>query len=261
MRLLVTRPVPDDACTAATLRSHGHHVLSAPMLCMEKLDCTFPEGPYSALLMTSANAARAVAGGPLCAKLSGLPVYTVGRHTAEAARSAGFREVHCADGDRGDLALMLRGEPSSRLFLHLAGEDRAGDFHFPPAAGRVVVAVVYRMAKAGCFPADVEMALREGQIEGVLHYSRRSAQAYVECAARVGLLPGALDRRHFCLSGQVAEPLVAQQLGRQAVGGVKIAAHPDEAALIALVDSCAKDSCADNSSAKGSSGAMRSAKR
>ena len=150
----------------------------------------------------------------------------------------------------GILAEMLRGGFPSRLFLYLAGDDRAGDFQFPLAEGQIVVAVVYRMAKAGRFPADVEMALREGQIEGVLHYSRRSAQAYVECAARVGLLPGALDPRHFCLSEQVTEPLVAQQLGGQAVGGVRVAAHPDEAALIALVDSCARNTCAQNSSMK-----------
>jgi uroporphyrinogen-III synthase len=237
MRLLVTRPAPDGERTAGALRAHGHDVLTAPMLRMETLDCAFDDRPYAGVVMTSANAVRAMAGDPRCAKLAALPAFTVGRHTAEAAHAVGFRDVHCANGDRNDLADMLRArrDASSRPLLYLAGEDRAGELELALAPTPIVTAVVYRMVKVERFPVAVESALARRQIDGVLHFSRRSAQAYIDCAGRAGLLGRALEPRHFCLSRQVAGLLAAQNLAERDAIGISIAPQPHEAALIALV--------------------------
>src|SRR5262249_56188330 len=94
--------------------------------------------------MTSANAARAIARHPRRETLTALTAFTVGRHTAEAGRAAGFREVECADGDTDDLAALLRARfnEQSAPLLYLAGEDRAGDL---AASGvPLVIAPVYR---------------------------------------------------------------------------------------------------------------------
>src|SRR5262249_11037217 len=96
MRLLVTRPQGDGERTAARLRARGHTVTLAPLLRVEAVDFELPREPLSAVVMTSANAARAVAGHPRREALVALPAFTVGRHTAEAARAAGFRDVACA---------------------------------------------------------------------------------------------------------------------------------------------------------------------
>jgi uroporphyrinogen-III synthase len=64
----------------------------------------------------------------------------------------------------------------------------------------------------------------------VLHFSRRTAAIYVECAAQAGLSVPALAPVQYCLSRQVAEPLAAA--GAQAI---RVAARPAEAALIELV--------------------------
>jgi uroporphyrinogen-III synthase len=234
LRLLVTRPAPDGERTAGALRVRGHDVRIAPVLRLEALDCVVADAPYAAVVMTSANAARAIAGHPRCAELAKLEAFTVGRHTAQAARGVGFRDVHCANGDRNDLANMLRSrlDASSGPLLYLAGEDRAGDLDLAPSGPAIITAVVYRMVKVERFPAAVETALGERQIDGVLHFSRRSAQAYLDCAGRAGLLGRALEPVHFCLSRQVAEPLVAQN-----AAGIRISPHPDEAALIGLVNS------------------------
>ena len=228
MRLLVTRPEPDGERTAAALRARGHDMLVAPLLRMETVDREFPNGPYGAVVMTSANAARAIAHHPQRAQLTALPAFTVGRHTAEAARAAGFGDVRSADGDKSELVALLRTCSGGMPLLYLAGEDRAGDlaeFGVP-----VVTAVVYRAVKAERFPPAVEAALRQGLFAGVLHFSRRTAEAYVECAGRAGLLKRALEPCHFCLSRQVAEPLAAA-----GAADVRVAARPEEAALIELV--------------------------
>ena len=135
-----------------------------------------------------------------------------------------------ADGDKDDLAALLRarwGERSAPL-LYLAGEDRAGDL---AASGMpLLTAVAYRAVKVERFAPDVAAALAQGALDGVLHFSRRSAQAYLDCAARVGSLERALAPVHFCLSRQVAQPLAAA-----GAAAIRLAPHPDEAAMIDLV--------------------------
>jgi uroporphyrinogen-III synthase len=232
---MVTRPEPDGERTAAALRARGHDVVAVPLLRMEALDCKLPDGPFSAVVMTSANAARAVASHPQREQFTAWPAFTVGRHSAEAARAAGFGEVHSADGDQSDLVALLRARcaGSSRL-LYLAGEDRAGDLPAALAACGVpvVAASVYRAVKAERFPPALAAALARGELDGVLHFSRRSAEAYLDCAGRAGVRAEGPRPLHYCLSRQVAEPLSAA-----GAAGIRVAPEPVEAALIDLVGS------------------------
>jgi uroporphyrinogen-III synthase len=230
MRLLVTRPQSDGERTAARLRARGHHVTLAPLLRIEPVDFEFPREPLSAVVITSANAARAIASHSRREALTALTAFTVGRHTAEAARAAGFRAVECADGDKDDLAALIRtrfNEGSAPL-LYLAGENRAGDL---AASGvPLLTAVAYRAVKVERFAPDVAAALAQGALDGVLHFSRRSAQAYLDCAARARILERALAPVQFCLSRQVSQPLAAA-----GAAAIRLAPQPDEAAMIDLV--------------------------
>jgi len=230
VRLLVTRPQHDGERTAARLRARGHEVTLAPLLRIDAVDVELPREPLSAVVMTSANAARAIARHPRRDALTALPAFTVGRHTAEAARAAGFRAVECADGDTDDLAALLRARfnEQSAPLLYLAGEDRAGDL---AASGvPLLTAVAYRAVKVERFAPDVAVALAQGALDGVLHFSRRSAQAYLDCAARAGMLERALALVHFCLSRQVAQPLAAA-----GAAAIRLAPKPNEAAMIDLI--------------------------
>src|SRR5438046_9518596 len=105
MRLLVTRPEPDGARTAAALRTRGHEVLLAPLLHIETIpDADLGAGPWAAILLTSANGARAIASHRRRAELAGLPVMAVGRSSADAARDVGLVDAISADGDGRNLA-------------------------------------------------------------------------------------------------------------------------------------------------------------
>jgi uroporphyrinogen-III synthase len=110
VRLLVTRPEPDGERTGAALRARGHHVVLAPLLRMEPIACEIPDRAYGAVVMTSANAARAIATHPRRGTLMALPAFTVGRRSAQAARAAGFGDVRSADGDKADLGALLRAQ-------------------------------------------------------------------------------------------------------------------------------------------------------
>jgi uroporphyrinogen-III synthase len=233
VRLLLTRPEPDAQRTAATLRAQGHTVHSAPLLRIEPLtEATIEDRPWAAILITSANAAHAAAAHARLTQLRALPVFTVGQRTAQAANAAGFADVTSAEGNVGDLARFAaaRMQPPGPL-LYLAGEDRAGDLagDLRTHGFSVAMTVVYRTVAADSLPAAAADVLTQG-IDGVLHFSRRSAQAYVATARAADLLVNALKPIHFCLSAQVAAPL--KQAG---AAGIRVAEQPTEAALIALI--------------------------
>lgn len=236
VRLLVTRPQPDGERTAAALRARGHDVVVAPLIRIEPVDFELPPEQMQAVVLTSANAARAVAGHSRRDELTGLTAFTVGRQTARAACAAGFPRIRSADGDRNDLVELLRAEYAGvpGPLLYLAGEDRAGDLaaELGEAGVAIVTVVAYRAVKAEQFSPAVAAELGERALDGVLHFSRRSAEAFIECARLAGVLDRALALSHDCLSPQVAEPLAAAGATR-----IAIAPHPDEAALLALMRS------------------------
>jgi len=234
VRILLTRPEADAARTAAALRSHGHEAIVAPLLGIEILwNVDLGNGPWAAILVTSANAVRAIAGHARRDELSAVPVFTVGAHSAQAMREAGFADVVSADGNVDDLARLVaaRMTPAAAL-LYLAGEERSGDLAGALRARNFVVhtALVYRAVMADNFPRHAVDALVAGQIDAVAHFSRRSAEAYVNAATNAGLVAPALARPiHLCLSQRIAAPLAAAGAVR-----IRIAAQPDEAALLAL---------------------------
>lgn len=235
MRLLLTRPRPEAERTANALRALGHEPLFAPMLEIRNLpEVTFGAGPWSALLMTSGNAARALALHPDRDAITALRCYAVGQQTAEAARAAGFSQVVSAQGDGGDLArlLALAIADKSLPLLYLAGDDRARDMaaELAPAGLRLQTIVVYRALAAQEFDPEIVAALRDGKIDGALHYSRRSAGIFVACAQKSRVAEAAARLRHFCLSQRASEPLSETGATR-----ISIAERPDEPAMLALI--------------------------
>jgi uroporphyrinogen-III synthase len=232
MRLLVTRPEPDATRTAESLRARGHEVLVAPLLATLTITAEFT-GPYDAVLMTSANAARALTAHPRAGELIRLPCLTVGNRNAEAARAAGFADATSADGALGDLVELVAAkfDRSTRL-LYLAGEDRAGDLAGDLAQRGIAVdtVVIYRALAAEKLPAHLTEALKHGGLDGALHYSRRSVATLLGLARHGAAVPALTDIAHYCLSAEVAAPLREAGASR-----IKIAPRPDEPSLLALI--------------------------
>jgi uroporphyrinogen-III synthase len=232
---LVTRPEPDGARTAAILRARSHDVLTLPMLRIEGIaDAALGPGPWAAVLFTSANAVRTFASHPRLREVTGLPAYAVGARTQAAAAAAGFASVRSAEGDVHDLARLVAAElaPASLPLLHPAGDARAGDLADALKAHglEVATAVVYRSVMVTDLTPEVRDALASGAIDAVLHYSARTAIAFMAAATRAGLFDCVVGSRHLCLSAQVAAPLKAA-----GVASPEIAAEPTEDALLACV--------------------------
>jgi len=233
MRLVVTRPQADGERTAAALRARGHEVLLAPLMRVEPVAADL-SGGWGGVIITSANAAGAIAGHAARKALLDLPLFAVGQRSAEAAAKAGFTNITSAGGDVRDLVRLIaeRRADAAAPLLYLAGEDRAADLVAELVMHGIAaeMAVVYR-AVTTPFPPELVAALQAGEVDAVLHFSKRSAENYIAGAIQAGIAGPALSVRHICLSAQIASPLSEAGAAR-----IAIAPRPDEAALLASLD-------------------------
>jgi len=240
MAILVTRPQPDDQTTAGALRARGFEVLLAPMLRFEAL--AFHEDAdthYGAVIVTSANALRGIESRIKGSSMLKLPLFAVGEHTATAARNAGFAHVISAGGDAAGLRdCVLAGVKRKALkkaspLLYLAGADLARDLagELGESGFTVVTQTTYRMIPLSSLPHEVCDAFAANRIEAVLHYSRRSARAFLESIRAAGVEISALSVPQCCISAGVAS--VVRDAGATQV---MVAASPNENALFALLD-------------------------
>ena len=241
MTILVTRPQPDNEATGASLRARGFDVLLAPMLRFEPMALLEDEdADYAAIIVTSANALRAIE-----AQLSGhrwlkLPLFTVGDRTAAAARRAGFSKIISAAGDSQDLRelILAKARGKKREFgrgplLYLAGADLSRDLggELGEHGLTVVTRTTYRMVASSDLPPEALEAIAANQVQAVLHYSARSARVFVDAVRAAGVEISALAVPQCCISANVATVLREAGASR-----VALASSPDENSLFVAVD-------------------------
>jgi uroporphyrinogen-III synthase len=239
MAVLVTRPHPDAEATASALRAKGLEVLLAPMLRFEPVAFhDDADAHYGAVIVTSANALRGIEPHLAGSRLLRLPLFAVGAHTAAAAQSAGFANVIPASGDAAGLRdCVLAGVKAKELkkastLLYLAGADLARDLagELGERGFTVVTHTTYRMIPVSSLPREACDAFAASGIEAVLHYSRRSARAFLNAARAGGVEISALAIPQCCISGAVAS--VVRDAGATQV---MAAASPDENALFEVL--------------------------
>ena len=240
MAVLVTRPHPDDETTASALRARGFEVLRAPMLRFEPVAFRDDEDArYGAVIVTSANALRGIAPHLKGSRLLKLPLFAVGEHTASAARGIGFEKIIPANGDATALRdLVLASVKAKELkksstLLYLAGADLARDLaaELGERGFSVVTHTTYRMVPLSSLPRETCDAFAANQVEAVLHYSRRSARAFLEAARAAGVEISALAIPQCCISDAVAS--IVRDAGATQV---MVAASPHENALFEVLD-------------------------
>jgi uroporphyrinogen-III synthase len=242
MAVLVTRPHPDNEATAATLRARDFEVLLAPMLRFEALafqdDFDLKDDAdarYGAVIVTSANALRGFERHPAGQRLLKLPLFAVGEHTANAASRAGFGNVIAANGDVAGLRGAVLASVKAKQFkkastlLYLAGADLARDLagDLGERGFTVVTHTTYRMIPVCELPRAARDGFAANQIEAVLHYSRRSARAFLEATRTAGVEISALAIPQCCISDAVAS--IVRDAGATQI---LMASRPDENALL-----------------------------
>lgn len=225
--VLVTRAEPGATRTVARLEALGHRAVNAATARIAILDAALDFKDGEALALTSPNGAAAAA------RLTGergLPVFTVGAATAEAARAQGFTDIVSADGDGAALAALIMDRAGGPV-VHVHGRDQSFDLvsalKTAGFAARGVTA--YAAEPVESLTEDALAALREGGV--VLVHSPKGAERFVALAWKAGVSGTLKTNRAAAISEAAAAPLKAA-----GVSEIQIAERPDEAALLEALD-------------------------
>lgn len=175
--LLLTRPFEDSRRFAARACAQGWRgdILIAPLLEI----VLHPPSPdqmahAQALVFTSQHAVAACVA---ATDRRDWPVWAVGPRTAEAARAAGFGEVHQSAGDAVALLDDLARTPPPAPVLHLRGEHVAADIVGRlQRIGQKARGLIVYAQKACAFGSDARERLRNGGDIILPVFSPRSGQ-------------------------------------------------------------------------------------
>ncbi|MES3153359.1 uroporphyrinogen-III synthase [Sphingomonas faeni] len=226
--IVVLRPEPGNARTAAALRALGLTVRQVPLFAVRPVAWTIPElTGIDGLLLTSANAVRH--GGAGLDAVKHLPAIAVGATTAAAAAGAGFAVAVTGTGDARAVVSEARDRGFARL-LHLAGRDRSptgvGDAYGNDGAddstGGIDSVIVYA---SDALPLD-DATTRSFEDCLVLLHSARAAARLAALVDAAGV-----DR------SRIAVAAISEGVGEAAGRGwasVSIAPQPSDPALVAL---------------------------
>ena len=232
LRLIITRPQEDAEPLADELAALGVENLIAPLLSIKASGAETPDlTDVQALLLTSANGVRAFAH---LSKERKVPMYAVGHASASAAREAGFENIEIGGGDVETLAALVCEKLDFRdgAVLHIAGSMMAGDLAgiLGQSGFDYRRVQLYHAIKVTDLPRQCLIAIKDAQVDGVVLYSPRTAQAFMDLLKKAGLDNCTGQLLAFCLSEAIAARIIAHDWAR-----VVVAETPDQAALIKSV--------------------------
>lgn len=239
MHLWVTRPMEDAAGLRAQLIAQGHEVSLEPLLKIEY----FQEEPIEldgvqALIVTSRNALRALAGRSEEADCKEIPLFVVGRGTADAARAMGFETVIEGPSTAAALLTLIVNTASINdgALVHLSAENVAYNLceELRVLGYHIFQPILYRSIQVERLSDILLHNIKSGRIEGVVLLSGRTAEAYVSIIRSEELLEVARKLTHFCLSQSVASQLSSLQPIK-----VKLSSAPNLDEMLALTGASA----------------------
>ncbi|WP_426128054.1 uroporphyrinogen-III synthase [Pararhizobium sp. PWRC1-1] len=234
LRILVTRPQPSAAATAARLEAMGHQAVLLPVMeavhqPQAALDAL--AHPHSAIAVTSAEVFRALAHyRDRLAPHFQTTVYCVGPATAQAAQHMGFQSVIAGSGTGLSLARIAAAASASLTdgLVYLAGWPRSPAFEAGLQAAGIAcrTAETYRMSAIAHPPEIIEQRLRSPIPDVALLYSHETARHFFTLLSprTAQMLSGT---RLLCLSEHVANAIPP------GFGPIAIASEPSEEALLA----------------------------
>ena len=205
--MLITRPEPDAASFAALCEGHGLTAIAAPIMTIISEARPIDLKGASALAFTSANGVRAFSDNSTARQM---PVFAVGAATGEAARLAGFTDIHIAGGDVENLTALIEKDRGALAgdVLHIAGAQRAGDL-VGALSRRGVSArreTLYEARAADALPQNALIAIRQTPpVDWAAFFSPRTARLFVALVEKAGLEDRLCHIRAACLSDAVAE--------------------------------------------------------
>lgn len=231
MRVLVLRAGPDAQRTARRLAALGHQPIVAPLIEIIDARAKAPAARFDALVATSSHGLENLDAG--FDVLRQIPLFVVGERTASLARARGFLHVKAVARDATALLRVLLshlGAGDSALYLAGLPRKPTIEIGLKRAGCNVEALVIYESRAADRLPRQAEAAVRAGEIDAALHYSRRSAALFLELVRKAGVEKQASELVHAVISNEACAPL------RGFATRLRVAAKPEETDLLAALD-------------------------
>ncbi|MFV0431681.1 MAG: uroporphyrinogen-III synthase [Alphaproteobacteria bacterium] len=172
------------------------------------------------LITTSKNAIRVLATYP---ESKEHPLFVVGAASADFARSFGFKNIYIAGGDAKSLVKLIEEQQDYKKFLYLRGKDiRLNIKQY--SHQDIIEHVTYELKRIENPFAHLPQDYFTRQ-PTLLIYSKNQARATLEA------LPKQSQVKLVCISPTAALPFVEAKFRY-----IKIAPHPNEDAMLALIE-------------------------
>lgn len=216
---LILRPQPGNDASAQRATALGLEVVQLPLFEVVPVsEAPLPEGPFDALLVTSANGARY--GSEALARFADLPVYVVGEASAQAVRDTGHARIIVGGGDAATTVPMIEQAGHARI-LHICGEETRS---FDPLSLSITRHICYRSEARDMRPFTKMLVTMPPSVIAV--HSPAAGR-------RLNALLPPSCRNHFILA--------ISEATAQAVGSgwrrVTVAPEPNDSALLRLATS------------------------
>lgn len=232
-RILVTRPQADAEALIEALAARGFAAVLAPMLLIRPTGLVIPDARrFQAAAVTSGNGVDGLAA---ATDRRALPVFAVGKATADRARGHGFDPVIVAGGTGSVLVDLIRQRlhPANGPVVWASGDEARVDVaaELNGLGYTVERAVVYCADPVDALPDAARRALRESSVSGALFFSPRTAERFVSVVRDAGLARQVSTMTAHCLS-----PLVAGAVQALPWAALRTATRPTRDDLLTTLD-------------------------
>jgi len=207
LRVVITRAENEAIGLAQAVAGIGCEPLVAPMLDINLFEEPIDLSPYQGVLITSANAVRAL---EKATEDRDIPIYCVGPQSRQVAEKLGFTNVKNSFGGQKNMPVFLKRETSPAkgplLFLH-GGNVTGNPIQDLAKMGfRTVGKRVYAAGPVGNLPDDVRAEFEKDEIpEIVTFFSIRTFKMFREVMQNEGLTAKLRGASAVCISPAVAD--------------------------------------------------------
>ncbi|QJC27413.1 uroporphyrinogen-III synthase [Anaplasma platys] len=228
--LLLTRPVADSIKSKNVLVALGFEVFIEPMFEVVYHPTTIPKiHEYDLVIATSRHGITGLA---RVTEARDIPMVTVGDSSREHAIDLGFVAVDTVSGTVSDLLQYLKHEACGSRVLYVRGTHTS--YALCSSAVQLDVSleevVLYGTDESSGLSAKCSHLLSSGGISGILFYSTRTAEIFMELAA------SNQQQGHLChIKAYTISPRAKQVLRDYGWKEILVSEHPTEVSLFELL--------------------------
>ena len=181
MHILLTRPLEDSHEMILRFQSLGHKVFHIPLINIESKNYeSINFSDYNGIIFTSSNAIKFINSKLIDKKIS---CFCVGSSTEKKAKSVGFQNIFCADGNVNNLKeLILQNfNPKNGKLIYVSGETISIDLdkQLSDEGYNIERIINYRTSHNKKFDEKFTNELKQKIPDIVYVYSQNSASSFI----------------------------------------------------------------------------------